>query len=167
MKTKKWNDGLSPRSRKSFALLVSAHGGILPFTGQSISQWCQVTRETPSQNGKWSNTQYEVALHESTILVAFRQDFESGRSFPQGTWADALVWLQEEVTEEARRDGVPAPQVAPGEFEAYLRANFPKTSTRFDEAAEGLATLSAAPPPPAAKEVSSAMAAALRKAGLA
>ena len=121
-----WNDGIGNRGRNPVAVLVTADGKPHRFTGESIPGVCQSTRTGSEKKGKWSNTDYAVLHHDTTAFVAWRQDWETGESWPQASWEEAFRWL-----------ATKAPALKPGHFEAFVRANWPKATEKWDAVAAG------------------------------
>lgn len=102
-------------------LLVTKNGRIHYFDGSSIPGVCTSNETAFERNGKWSNSTFTVVFHETTVLVSWMQDLDTGKSFPQRTWKDALSWLQEKAPAATQRG-----------FEHYVRSKLPKLADRWD-----------------------------------
>ena len=120
-----WNDKLGSRSREAVALLVTEDGEMHRFRGESIPDVCHVSVTAREKNGKWSSTTYEVVHRDSTSFVAWRQDFETGLSWPQSSFSEAFVWLSEK-----------APGVSFEGFKRHIEAHAPKTFERWQQREE-------------------------------
>lgn len=130
MNTSKWNDGQKSRDRIAVAVLVTEDGTIFPFTGKTI-EGVAVSRQTAyCKNGKWSNADYEISHRETTTFIAWHEDFETGRRFPQPSFASALTWLRSF-----------APQASEESFRAYCADKIPKRLAIWDADATALASL--------------------------
>jgi len=127
-----WCDKQGSRDRQSVAALVTSDGEVIKFKGESIPKVCAVAVISRSKNGKWSNSTYEINHHETTVVVAWMEDFETGQTFPQASWAAGYLWLKTQ-----------APTASMAGFGSYVRANYPKTAVRWDSAAAGEAEFSA------------------------
>jgi len=122
----KWNNKIGNRGRKPVAVLVTADGQPHRFSGASIPGVCQSTVTGSTKQGKWSSTDYSVLHHETTAFVSWRQDWDTGESWPQSSWDAAFRWL-----------ATKAPALKPEPFESFIRANWPATAERWDAVAAG------------------------------
>jgi hypothetical protein len=120
----KWNDGIGSRDRAPVAVLVTADGQPHRFTGKSIPGVCQSTQTDFTKNGKWSNSDFEILHHDTTAFVSWRQDWDTGKTWPQASWDEAYRFLATQ-----------APALKPGLFDSFVRQHWPKTAARFDEVA--------------------------------
>lgn len=118
-----WNDKIGPRDRKPRCVIVTADGRIFKFVGDSIPGVCRADMIGFEKAGKWSNATYEITHAETTFVVSWMDDWETGRPFPQRTWEEGYFWLAER-----------APTLTRENFEAFIREYFPKTAARWDEA---------------------------------
>ena len=120
-----WNDKPGPRDRQAICLLVTAEGAVHQFAGSDIAGVCKATKVAYRKDGKWSNTTYRITHHATTEVVTFREDFGTGRVFPQASWDDGYFWLAQK-----------APMLTREGFEAFVRGKYAATASRWDEAAE-------------------------------
>lgn len=121
-----WNDGIGSRERSPVACLVTEAGQPHKFAGASIPGICQSTKTGSEKKGKWSNCDYAVLHHDSTIFVSWRQDWDTGESWPQSSWDEGYRWL-----------ATKAPSLSMVHFESFIRANWPKAAAKWDLVAEG------------------------------
>jgi hypothetical protein len=121
-----YNDGIGKRGRKPVAVLVTVDGQPHRFTQDSISGVCQSTLIGSEKKGKWSNRDYAVLYHDTTAFVSWMQDWDTGESWPQSSWDAGYRWL-----------ATKAPALKPGLFDAFIRANWPKTAEKWDAVAAG------------------------------
>jgi hypothetical protein len=127
-----WCDKQGSRDRQAVAALVTSDGEVIKFKGESLPKVCAVAVISRSKNGKWSNSTYEITHSEATTVVAWMEDFETGQTFPQASWATGYLWFK-----------VQAPAASIANFDSYVRANYPKTAVRWDSAAAGEVEFSA------------------------
>jgi len=121
-----WNDRQGNRDRQAVAVLVTADGRAHKFTGNSIPGVCAADVAGYEKSGKWSNTTYTVMHQDTTVLVAWHQDWDTGKTWPQGRWESGYLWLAGK-----------APALAKPAFDQFVRANWPKTAERWDAVAAG------------------------------
>lgn len=119
-----WNDRQGNRDRQAVAVLVTADGRVHKFTGESIPGVCQSSRTGYEKAGKWSNSTFSILHHDTTKLVSWSQSWDTGRTWPQESWAEGFLWLK-----------TAAPAVTREHFETFIRAEFPKTVPRWDSVA--------------------------------
>jgi hypothetical protein len=117
-----WNNAQGSRDRKAVAVLVCADGRIHNFTGETIPGVCQSSVTGYEKNGKWSNTTFEVLFHDTTVLVAWKEDWDTGMKWPQASWDAGFQWLLAK-----------APAATMVTFQEFIRAGkYPKTVERWD-----------------------------------
>lgn len=119
-----WNDGLGPRSRVSWLLLVTPQGEWLKFAGENLPGVAIITdRKRGPEGGKWANTTFTLALGAGVRAVPMTQDWDTGRFIPRETVADAVAHLRECV--------VPATgQLTESEALRGLQEQFPNSYKR-------------------------------------
>ncbi len=117
-----WNNKQGSRDRQAVAVIVTPDGGVYEFKGEPIPQVCHAQRTGYEKAGKWSNTTFLVTTAEETVFVAFKQDWDTGRTWPQASWEEAFEWLRGQ-----------APLANKAKFETFLRESYSKTAARFDE----------------------------------
>lgn len=127
-----WCDKQGSRDRQAVAALVTSDGEVIKFKGESIPKVCAVAVISRSKNGKWSNSTYEITHSEATTVVAWMEDFETGQTFPQASWAAGYLWLKTQ-----------APAASMSGFQRCVREKYPKTAARWDLVAAGDAEFSA------------------------
>lgn len=92
-----WNDRQGNRDRKARCLIVTEDGACHPFSGESIPGVCHAQRVSFEKNGKWSNSTWEIEHRPSTSVVTWDDDWDTGRTWPQASWAEGLLWLAEKA----------------------------------------------------------------------
>jgi CRISPR-associated protein Csx16 len=132
-----WNDKMGSRSRHARAVLVTEDGTIYNFVGDSIKDVCASTVVGGRKDGKWSYSEYEILHRPTTSFVSWMDDWESGRAWPQRSWAEGMAWLQRF-----------APQVTAESFERFIRSDYPRVAERWDEYARNEAEFGGEPLPP-------------------
>lgn len=145
-------EGLKPRRRASWLLLVTPTGEIVPFPeimsgitsasiyDQSHRPVALVRSSRPVSNGVWSTVTHELSLAEGVRAISGSDGFETG-TFLEGL-AAATRKPCSSWTEVAAALGVGVDNAR-----AYMTAHRPKTTTKLDEqlAAEALMMASAPP----------------------
>ncbi len=133
-----WNNKMGHRERKAKAFIITADGAIYEFSGLAIPNVCHSQAVKYEKNGKWSNTTFQVTMHDSAKLVGFVQDWETGRTWPQPSWDEAFLWLKER-----------APALDQAMFEKFIREKYSGAAAIFDEQkqAEQQFSIPAAPAP--------------------
>lgn len=129
METINYIEGLQPRSRPSFLLLVQADGsGIHRFMGASIPRVCHVSGAQPRANGKWSTTTYSITLAPGVRAIAGVMGWETGK-FLEGICATSWTSLAARLgaTEEVTR--------------AFLSTWLPNTAAKLDADDAAIAAL--------------------------
>ena len=126
----KWNNGQGSRDRQAICVIVKEDGSIYKFSGVSIPGVCVSVEIDRNKNGKWSYSIFRITHRETTKVVAWQQDWETGKSWPQPTWSEGLAWLQKL-----------APAVTQETFEKFIRGMEKGPAKRWDEVAEQMATL--------------------------
>jgi hypothetical protein len=142
-----WNNGVGPRGRQAIAVLVTEDGRVHRFAGSSIPGVCRADVVAYQRSGRWSNSTFAVEHRPSTGLVAWRQDWETGRTWPQTSWEAGFAWLASK-----------APGASRGGFEAAIRLNWPETAERWDKAAQAVDEFAEERPLVAAEETAAALA---------
>ena len=127
-----WNDGMGSRSRHPRCLVVDANGDIFKFTGSDIPGVVKVLGSDYNKNGKWSNSTYRCVSPKGTISVSWKQDWDTGETFPQDSWEQAFEWLKAQ-----------APQANRESFEKIVRKEWEKAAAKFDENAQALQEMGA------------------------
>ena len=79
-----WSDGLGSRSRRPFLLLIKGHE-VHAFDGKNIPGVCVIKRDNYRKNGKWSHTEYTLALATGVRAISGKQGWECG------TWIGGLA----------------------------------------------------------------------------
>lgn len=125
-----WNNGIGSRSRQPACLVITSDGAVHRFTGQDIPGVVKVVNSKYQKNGKWSNTTYTCASPAGTSIYSWSQSWEEGLYWPQASWEEALVEVQQH-----------APQIDAGSFETAVRAHWGKAAEKFDENRRALAEL--------------------------
>lgn len=119
-----WNNGQGSRDRQSRCVLVTPDGNVHQFTGASIPGVCHAVELDYRKNGKWSNSTYQIEHAETTAVVQWSDDWDTGRVFPQPSWEAGYFWLAER-----------APMLTREGFEAYIRA-VSRPDSRYHDAAQ-------------------------------
>lgn len=117
-----WNDGQGSRNRQARCFVVAPSGEVHRFTGQDIPGVVKVLGSDYEKRGKWSNSTYRCISPAGTVSLSWRQDWDTGETFPQDTWEEAFEWLAAQ-----------APQAKFKSFETLVRQEFGKIATKFDE----------------------------------
>jgi len=118
-----FNDRIGHRGCKPRCLLVTLAGDVFPFGGHSIAGVCHAARVDAEKAGKWSNTTWEISHAETTSVIQWMDDWNTGMPFPQTTWEEGFFWVAEK-----------APTVRKDSFESCVRTFFPSTAERWDAA---------------------------------
>ena len=127
----RYSDGVGSRGRQT-RLLVGKGDTIAEWTGDTICGVAAAKSADYTKNGKWSHTQYTIALAAGAWHYVARQSWEEGEYFHGcNSVGDAVM--------ELRRAGCQAPDVA---VEDFLRREFPRTCERLDLRSAGLSSLS-------------------------
>jgi len=108
MKTINWNDGLGPRSRAAWLLLIRGDE-ITPFKGVNVPQVVVVRGTDYQKAGKWSNTIFRLILADGVREVAGRDGWETGR-FAEGLGKAVGRPTPDTWQEVADALGVPRPE---------------------------------------------------------
>lgn len=122
-----WNDKQGARDRQQVCYLIPFTGEMVQFTGKSIEGVCHAIEIEHEKNGKWSNTTYEIIHKDTTAVVFWHQDWDSGYYFPQVSWELGFLWLASK-----------APVLNREFFETHIRKEYLKTARRWDEAAKAV-----------------------------
>lgn len=141
-----WNDGIGSRTRHPACLIVTASGDVHRFKGVSIPGIVQLLKSKYEKKGKWSNTTFHCVSPAGTKIYAWRQSWEEGLYWPQGSWEEAIRTVQQE-----------APQLKAASLEAIIRLEWPQAAQKFDENRNALILMSGVYTPPEA-DVPSAVA---------
>lgn len=120
-----WNNGTGSRDCRAVCVLVPLDGSIHAFSGASIPDVCHAAEVAYEKRGKWSNSTYEITYADTTRLVQWREDWDTGHAFPQSSWENGFFWLATQAS-ALRMEA----------FEAYIRGNLPRTAARWDAARE-------------------------------
>lgn len=111
-----YNDGLREGGRVP-CLYLAKGGEVKKFIGQNIPGFCAVATEQYQKSGKWSNTDYQLALAPGVRPISFISPMH-------GTWGDNLgSW-----GEVAETLGLPV-DVA----QSLIRAEYNSTAERLDK----------------------------------
>lgn len=118
-----FSDKLGARDRKAYCALVTKDGRIYKFDGSSIDGVCHAKLLAYKKDGRKGYSVWEITHAETTFVVQWREDFETGRPFPQLTWEEGYFWMAEQ-----------APLLSREAFEAFVRKYFSTTAARWDQA---------------------------------
>jgi len=129
-----WSDGIGPRGRRAFLLLVKGDE-VVPFTGSNISGVVVVRGTDYSKNGKWSSTTYRLELASDIRHIAGLNGWETGR-FVEGLAASIHCATPDTWAETAKALGVSVPSAM-----EFLRAWRPKAAEKLDEVEQSLVAL--------------------------
>ena len=136
MKTTTYNDGMMSRSRHSrFIIWDSKNQEFHEFKGVHIKGVAVVTNSRYTKNGKWSNTDYTIALPDHCVGIRINQDFEQGTYLASNSWAEEYT----KFTERSEFEGVEIPTVE--QFVSFFSELLPNEAARIDEAADLLKEL--------------------------
>ena len=81
MKSLKWNDGMKNRERTPF-LFLNKSGKTVRFSGESIDGMIAIVNSDYTKNGKWSNTDYDLAVANDVDVFEMLEPFEGwGETF--------------------------------------------------------------------------------------
>ena len=127
-----WNDGMGSRSRYPRCLVVAPNGDIHNFTGSDIPGVVKVLGRDYHKNGKWSNSTFRCVSPKGTVTISWKQDWDTGETFPQDSWEAAFDWLKSH-----------APQASRKAFEEIVRKEWKKAAAKFDENAKALEEMGA------------------------
>lgn len=122
-----WNDGQQNRDRQARVVLVTEDGNVHPFLPHDNSEIPGVARGVIvnfNKAGKWSNSTWEISHRESTSVVSWHEDFETGKTFPQANWEKGYLWLAGK-----------APLLQPVGFDKFVRQEYPKVAEEWDKSA--------------------------------
>lgn len=75
-------------------------------------------------------------MADETVFVSFRQNWDTGQTWPQTSWDEAFEWLKSQ-----------APLADKAKFEQFIRTEFAKTAARFDEQRKAEEAFSTPTPP--------------------
>lgn len=113
-----WNNKLGPRSCRAWCILVTADGAIHRFTGSPILSVCSCVETGREKNGKWSWQEFEISHAATTVVVAWRDDWQ---------WEAGYFWTAER-----------APLANRAAFEAFVREMAPRQAERWDAVAKAV-----------------------------
>ena len=130
-----WNDGMRPRGRKQWLLVITTAGEVLPFKGTDIPGTVVIRGTSFEKNGKWSNTTYRLVLATGVSPIAGVDGWETG-TFREGL-AKATGVSPIDTWEECAR----ALRVTLESAKRFLTAWRPKAAAHFDEVEAKLASL--------------------------
>jgi len=123
-KTKtRYCDRQGSRDRQAKCAVVPFDGAPRWFVGASIPGVCHATATESKKDGKWSYTVWEINHAETTAVIQWQQDFDSGKTFPQVSWDAGYLWLAQQ-----------APMLDWDAFQSWVRATLPATAERWDAA---------------------------------
>jgi len=89
----KYNDGLQPGGRRPRLYLVKGDLA-MKFRGSSIPGICQVINTQYKQNGKWSNTTYDLDLMPGVRSIYFLAPLHGTWGEEFKSWGEAIADLQ-------------------------------------------------------------------------
>jgi len=114
-----WNDKSGNRSRRNFLILADSNRKLHAFDGRPIPGVCKCRALESVQDGKWSNSTWEIRLEEGCREVwRGLPDFETFRLTNCKSWAElASTWG---VTEKECRQFVPTISKRTAEFLSAL-----------------------------------------------
>ena len=130
-----WNDGLRPRGRSQWLLLVTPAGDVLPFKGTDIPGTVVVRGTSFEKNGKWSNTTFRLVLGTGVRAIAGTDGWETG-TFREGLAKATGVSPIDTWEECARALGATVESA-----KRFLTAWRPKAAEHFNEVEAKLASL--------------------------
>jgi hypothetical protein len=136
-----WNDRQGSRDRQAWALIVTAEGTVLPFTGEPIPGIVAVAGSDYHKDGKWSSTTYRLELAAGCRFVSGYNGWETGR-FTEGLLS--AVGRSEPIDRWA--DVANALGVTLAQAQAFLRAWRPKAAAVLDEVEAALEAVDDAAP---------------------
>jgi len=116
-----WNDGIGHRGREPLCLIVDPAGEPLWFEGKDVPGVVRVLGTSYEKNGKWSNTTYRCVSPPGTVPIAWKQDWETGKAFPQDSWEEVSEWAE----------GT-APHIRHKSLCREIRNKFPAVAERLD-----------------------------------
>ena len=129
MKTVSVNDKLGHRARRHTNLLLCPNLGIVEYKGESIPPVARVVSKSYIRNGRWSHWTWETELQDDFELLPFSQDWETGKYFNEGTWAEAVKRLDNEL------EGWPTKlRISAAQLEMAIRAIWPEAAAEIDAA---------------------------------
>ncbi len=115
-----YNNGLQQPAGRRPRLYLAKGGEVKKFEGSNLSGFCAVATTRYQQNGKWSNTTYQLELVPGVRPLYFISPMH-------GTWGDTIAsW-----GEVAETLGLPV-EVA----QAIVRAEYKGTAERLDKLEE-------------------------------
>lgn len=129
-----WSDGLGPRSRSPFLLLIKGDE-IVAFDGKDISGLVVVRGTDYEKNGKWSHTTYRLAVADGVRHIAGRSGWNTGR-FVEGLGEAVGCSTPDTWAETAEALGVSVPSAM-----EFLRSWRPKAAEKLDEVEQSLMAL--------------------------
>jgi len=106
---------------------------LFPFSGKSIPGVCHAQKLAFEKAGKWSNSTWAIEHRPSTIVVAWHDDWDTGRAWPQATWEEGLLWLAEKAS-AANMGQFQAAHRAWASEEFMGKYVFPSAAKRWDAA---------------------------------
>lgn len=114
-----WNDKSGNRSRRNFLILADAEGKLHAFDGRPIPGVCKCRALESVQDGKWSNSTWEIHLeHGCREVWRGLPDFETFRLTNCKSWADlAATWG---VSEAECRQFMPTASLRTAQFLSAL-----------------------------------------------
>ena len=130
-----WKDGLRPRGRNSWLLVVTPAGEVIPFKGTDIPGVVVVRGTSFQKNGKWSNTTYRLVLGEGVRTIPGVDGWE------EGTFREGLASATTRKPIDTWSECADALGVSVDAAKRFLTAWRPKAAAHFDEVEAKLASL--------------------------
>lgn len=105
LNTIKYCDGLETANRVPRLFFVKEGHPVQKFEGKDIPGICVITASRYSQNGKWSNTKYEISYGQETRAFPMLSPMHGvwGESFTSWEHAAEVLKLSVERTQELVR----------------------------------------------------------------
>lgn len=123
-----WNDGIGPRARRAWLLVVGPGDRVRAFAGESIPGVVAVVATAYHKDGKWSSTTYQIEAAPGVRLIPGRDGWETGT-------------LREALKAPRWVDGANAVGVSLPAWQAFVREWRPKAAAHWDSVEESLASL--------------------------
>lgn len=127
MKEFDFKDGLRPGGRTS-RLWLFKDGKVFPFLGSAIPGVCAVLQERYTKNGKWSHSEFRLALGDTVFPLPLLAPLHGTVWGSFSSEAEAVSWLSQETGQA----------VCPESFRAAIAVHFPAAASRWAQLAETL-----------------------------
>jgi hypothetical protein len=126
-KNSQYNDQIGSRGRRNFLLVFDAKNDVLfRWNCETVPGVILAGKSEYEKRGKWSNTTYYFQTPDHVQTHRWEEGFESGKYFEEEFWSEQIKRIQGFF----KADQKPSAEAV----ERFMRATFPNTSNRFDEA---------------------------------